>query len=409
MVLYNSRLGSSQDGGTEGLKRLGARRVAVCLHAQPAQGSSNSSEIVARQLTWIRENVLGHDDEIRFIQTVVRPRSSVSGLWRWASQGNTKKRAEEQSWTRNSEHCIKHQKHLLEPLRHEPVFLGAMSPEEMISELRTGDYSLAICSLGHSLRRLQRAITNPPEQGRELNVPVLVLRDEDKSDQEGGLLLERRRKRRIAVGVHSSEECLFAFQWAADRVFYKDDEIILIHVKSPTKSAKQRFSGSPDSTIEEGKPLYAFGKWCEGLGLSCIKVEVEGDPTRQFCEWAKFHLADLCILGSRGMNWVQRTMVGSVSSYAVKWAHCPVLVVGRPTFTPARITPQTAEKFVRLGYSTGDLAALLEQADRDQRDRNEKDPGFTSRSSSMPVSRIQSGHHAGWSFGRFSSIRMQTC
>lgn len=60
-------------------------------------------------------------------------------------------------------------------------------------------------------------------------------------------------------------------------------------------------------------------------GIQGEAVEAQGDPGTVVVEASKD--ADLVIVGSRGLNPVQRLLLGSVSSKVVHRAECDVLVV----------------------------------------------------------------------------------
>ena len=60
-------------------------------------------------------------------------------------------------------------------------------------------------------------------------------------------------------------------------------------------------------------------------GIDVEPVEAQGDPGNVIVEAAKD--ADLIVVGSRGLNPVQRMLLGSVSSKVVHRAACDVLVV----------------------------------------------------------------------------------
>ncbi len=52
-----------------------------------------------------------------------------------------------------------------------------------------------------------------------------------------------------------------------------------------------------------------------------------GNPAEVILDVAQKDKYDLIVIGSRGLNQVQRLFMGSVSSKVVTLAHCPVLVV----------------------------------------------------------------------------------
>jgi nucleotide-binding universal stress UspA family protein len=53
----------------------------------------------------------------------------------------------------------------------------------------------------------------------------------------------------------------------------------------------------------------------------------DGDPGESIVEAARSEQVDLVVVGSHGRGSVGRFLIGSVSDYVVRHAHCPVLVV----------------------------------------------------------------------------------
>jgi nucleotide-binding universal stress UspA family protein len=71
--------------------------------------------------------------------------------------------------------------------------------------------------------------------------------------------------------------------------------------------------------LEEAKSLLSE------RGVEAETLEAQGDPGDVIVEAAKD--ADLAVVGSRGLNPLQRLFLGSVSSKVVQRAECDVLVV----------------------------------------------------------------------------------
>jgi nucleotide-binding universal stress UspA family protein len=71
--------------------------------------------------------------------------------------------------------------------------------------------------------------------------------------------------------------------------------------------------------LEEAKQLLTE------RGIDAEAIEAQGDPGDVIVEAAKD--ADLVVVGSRGLNPLQRLLLGSVSSKVVHRAECDVLVV----------------------------------------------------------------------------------
>ncbi|SDC45064.1 Nucleotide-binding universal stress protein, UspA family [Pelagirhabdus alkalitolerans] len=61
-----------------------------------------------------------------------------------------------------------------------------------------------------------------------------------------------------------------------------------------------------------------------------VKYEIKvlhGDPGPTIVEYADEIDADVCVIGSRGLNTLQEMVLGSVSHKVAKRAQCPVMIV----------------------------------------------------------------------------------
>lgn len=56
-----------------------------------------------------------------------------------------------------------------------------------------------------------------------------------------------------------------------------------------------------------------------------------GKPGEMICKIAEEESATLIVTGGRGMGTLRRTILGSVSDYLLKHAHCPVIVCRDPS------------------------------------------------------------------------------
>ena len=334
------------------------RKVAICLDCN---GDNDLRAGRIHELSWARDNVLQQSDEVCIMHSRAACDFSLSGWWEYA-RGSRSRKVHNPGTLQ-----LDLYKKLFGRISSARALEETKSMEELVDELRRGDFSLAICSMGRSLRRLARSITkiSAVQDCSDVNIPVMVLRNWGSneplvkttcmccgridycdsnlrtcaecltandcsttfprcSSNPGGVC------RKIAVGVHASDECFYAFQWAVENIFRKGDEIILIHVKCNKSSSGCAAPLLPTYCHDSGGVLHTFEQWCQARGLKCVKVEAEGDPAKQFVAWAEIHMVNLAVVGSRGMSWLKRALGRSVSSYAVKYCHCPVLVVGRP-------------------------------------------------------------------------------
>ena len=54
---------------------------------------------------------------------------------------------------------------------------------------------------------------------------------------------------------------------------------------------------------------------------------MSGAAGELICQAAKEHNADMIVMGSRGLNALRRSFLGSISSYTLDHAHIPVVIV----------------------------------------------------------------------------------
>jgi nucleotide-binding universal stress UspA family protein len=69
----------------------------------------------------------------------------------------------------------------------------------------------------------------------------------------------------------------------------------------------------------------------KAAGADATFLVWEGDPGEAIVAAADAENADLIIVGSHGRSGVSRFLIGSVSDFVVRHAHCPVMVIrGKP-------------------------------------------------------------------------------
>jgi nucleotide-binding universal stress UspA family protein len=135
---------------------------------------------------------------------------------------------------------------------------------------------------------------------------------------------------KIVVGYDGSDPAKRALQRAAD-LAADGDKIVVVaaaeaHVSSGARSGIMGGAHSDPSEFQQrGDHLEEAQRLLSELGHDTEPVEAQGDPGSSIVEAAKD--ADMIIVGSRGLNPVQRILLGSVSSKVVHRAACDVLVV----------------------------------------------------------------------------------
>ena len=94
-------------------------------------------------------------------------------------------------------------------------------------------------------------------------------------------------------------------------------EQITIEIEKWIADEKTRIAEAVEAAVSKLK----------GIGLATSSVVREEDPKGLLCAEAETRDADCIFVGTRGMGWIERTLIGSVSSAVAVRAHCSVEVV----------------------------------------------------------------------------------
>ena len=86
----------------------------------------------------------------------------------------------------------------------------------------------------------------------------------------------------------------------------------------------QPVADSRDSLTSKAQAIVQRAK---AAGANAAFLVWEGEPGDAIVAAADAEDADLIIVGSHGRSGVSRFLIGSVSDYVVRHAHCPVMVV----------------------------------------------------------------------------------
>jgi len=169
------------------------------------------------------------------------------------------------------------------------------------------------------------------------------------------------KQRKLLIAVDSSGNSLAAFNYYLNSVSYPTDQVVLVHMfnppNPPVMSSKNLYSvdsvytsrhpfghdlflsdpnneqwvnwrKNVDKAVEEYKKLLSlYEGYCDERKISRMAVLHSGTPGEGVCELANKHDVDLIIMGTRGLNKIRRTLLGSVSDYVIHHAKKPVLVI----------------------------------------------------------------------------------
>lgn len=136
--------------------------------------------------------------------------------------------------------------------------------------------------------------------------------------------------RRILVPFDGSENARRALDVAVDLARRYKAEVSAVTVVSLPEFAAS--VDEVDQVKEQGRKFFedslreaqasAFK-----AGVSLQTELIYGHRSEAILEYARKSLADLIVIGSRGLSTVERYVLGSVSEVVVHHAHCSVLVV----------------------------------------------------------------------------------
>lgn len=131
---------------------------------------------------------------------------------------------------------------------------------------------------------------------------------------------------KIVVGFDGSDHAQRALQRAADMAGEADPVVVVTAVEPHARIGITEGAHLDPSGARLGHDAAETARaFLSDRGIEAEVVEGQGDPGTAILEVAKG--ADLIIVGTRGLNPMQRIVIGSVSSKIVHRAECDVLVV----------------------------------------------------------------------------------
>jgi nucleotide-binding universal stress UspA family protein len=135
----------------------------------------------------------------------------------------------------------------------------------------------------------------------------------------------------IGVGFDDGQEARHAIAWAGDLARRAGSSLQVLAVHAPLPFGNTVVSGAYGTHTVNQVLAQDLRSEAERLAeeLSTeVSVEVpKGDPAKVLIE--RSQELDLLVLGSRGYGPLKSVLLGSVSSYVLRNAHCPVIVVPR--------------------------------------------------------------------------------
>ena len=110
--------------------------------------------------------------------------------------------------------------------------------------------------------------------------------------------------------------------------------VSVLGASSRPSEAPADMAGQVDSRDTLTTKAQGIVQRAKASGANATFLVWEGEPGEAIVAAAESEKADLIVVGSHGRSGVSRFLIGSVSDYVVRHAHCPVMVVrGRPEAT----------------------------------------------------------------------------
>jgi nucleotide-binding universal stress UspA family protein len=131
-------------------------------------------------------------------------------------------------------------------------------------------------------------------------------------------------------GSETAKKAAAAASELANRFHSKVEAIHVMEVPAPIVALE--ITIPPTLDVQErckGNALYLLDEAQHLLGKANhpLITLLEGSPGPSIIEYATHVKSELIIVGHRGLNRIEEFLMGSVSNYVIRHAHCPVMII----------------------------------------------------------------------------------
>lgn len=144
---------------------------------------------------------------------------------------------------------------------------------------------------------------------------------------------------KVLIAVDSSEYAEDAFNCYMERFHKEDNEVVLLYViqnPMPPMAAPMAMGAFPVHQFaalvadvqEKAKELMKkYTTLAQQKKVNVTEILRHGNPGEEIIDAAKDKNVGVIVMGSRGLNAIRRTFLGSVSDYVLHHSKIPVLIV----------------------------------------------------------------------------------
>jgi len=135
--------------------------------------------------------------------------------------------------------------------------------------------------------------------------------------------------RKLLIGYDGSPQSDKAVDIAFSLAQCLDATVLIFAIARPPEPST---SVELEAVLDDAKEHFEEGfkkimERARGRDIDVQTAMAVGHPAEQIIHRAEADGIDLIILGRRGRSMISRMMLGSVSERALRYAHCPVMVV----------------------------------------------------------------------------------